>query len=340
MDKKRTIVFRADGNSEIGLGHVMRCIALSEMLQSFFYLKFAIQNPSKELQAILSKSISEVIPLPLTANYSEDATNFLSTLSKEDIVVLDGYKFDSDYQKVLKTAGFTLVSIDDIHPYHFYSDAIINHSPGIQASDYSVEPYTKMYVGSDYALLRQAFLNKNNTSRIIPSVNRVLICFGGADPLNLTVNVLEACLLLDSIEIQIVIGGVNKYLDDIQQIINKHTDRRIVLHKNISSDEMVQVMSEVDLIVCPSSTIVYEALCLDLNIITGYYVDNQKLFLDYLESNGYVCNMGDWNTVNVGDIYAKLNNFVHSYAWKEKKKFIRTSPSENIQKVFQSLSSK
>ena len=340
MDKKRTIVFRTDGNSEIGLGHVMRCIALSEMLQTFFYLKFAIQNPSKELQTILSKSVSEVISLPLTANYNEDATNFSYTLSKDDIIVLDVYNFDSSYQKVLKTAGYTIVSIDDIHPYHFYSDAIINHSPGIQASDYSVEPYTQMYIGSDYALLRQAFLNNNKSSRIIYSVNRVLICFGGADPLNLTVKVLEACLLLDSIEIQIVIGGVNKYLDDILQIINKNTVRTVVLHTNISSNEMVQVMSEVDLIICPSSTIVYEALCLGLNIITGYYVDNQKLFLDYLESNDYVCNIGDWNKVKAGDIYTKLNKYVNSYKLKVEKKFIQTNPSENIQRIFQALNTK
>ena len=58
MNNKKTIVFRADGNSQIGLGHIMRCLALCEILSQDFFLKFAIQNPSNEVYKILSKNVN------------------------------------------------------------------------------------------------------------------------------------------------------------------------------------------------------------------------------------------------------------------------------------------
>ncbi|MDB5222992.1 MAG: Spore coat polysaccharide biosynthesis protein predicted glycosyltransferase, partial [Chitinophagaceae bacterium] len=47
---KSHILFRADGNSKIGLGHVYRCLAIAERLSEHFNCYFAIRQQSSELK--------------------------------------------------------------------------------------------------------------------------------------------------------------------------------------------------------------------------------------------------------------------------------------------------
>jgi UDP-2,4-diacetamido-2,4,6-trideoxy-beta-L-altropyranose hydrolase len=47
MQEKSRIVLRADGNSRIGLGRVIRSLALAQMLDEVFECVFAIQEPGE-----------------------------------------------------------------------------------------------------------------------------------------------------------------------------------------------------------------------------------------------------------------------------------------------------
>ena len=73
---RRKIIFRADGNSEIGLGHIMRCLALAEMLEGDFDMSFAIQNPDEKIEKLIHETgINIVIKLPQVSDYQEDIIN-------------------------------------------------------------------------------------------------------------------------------------------------------------------------------------------------------------------------------------------------------------------------
>ena len=62
---ERRIIFRADGNSDIGLGHVIRSLALVEMLKDNFECVFAIQEPVNALVRQIEAVCAELIILPL-----------------------------------------------------------------------------------------------------------------------------------------------------------------------------------------------------------------------------------------------------------------------------------
>ena len=66
---KRNIIIRADGGSSIGMGHVVRSLALAEMLKSEFDIYFAIQNPSDYVLNTIQKTTSNLISLPSTNNF-------------------------------------------------------------------------------------------------------------------------------------------------------------------------------------------------------------------------------------------------------------------------------
>ena len=88
-----------------------------------------------------------------------------------------------------------------------FADIIINHSPNITSQIYSTESYTKFSLGTKYALLRPTFLDliaKENTAQ---KIDKAFVCFGGADPYNLTLKATKALLKIPQVKhIDIVLG--------------------------------------------------------------------------------------------------------------------------------------
>lgn len=83
---------------------------------------FATYKPSTyQLNEITS--VCNYLPLEGNDKIQYDKS-FLSSLNFDDIVVLDNYFFDTDFQKAIKLKGCKLVCIDDIHTRHFYCDIL------------------------------------------------------------------------------------------------------------------------------------------------------------------------------------------------------------------------
>lgn len=55
MPVKPKIRFRADGGKEIGLGHIYRMIALSNLLEDDFDVSFIVQDPDQVVIELLKK---------------------------------------------------------------------------------------------------------------------------------------------------------------------------------------------------------------------------------------------------------------------------------------------
>ena len=148
---KEKVYIRADGSSNIGLGHIIRCVSLAHMLKDKFMIHFFVLEIPEALK-------SEIVQNEWNITVIEKELDFLSELKGNEIVILDGYLFNSNYQKQIKNKGCKLVCIDDFHDQRFYADLVINHAPGVSKEDYKGEQYTKYLLGPDYALLRPEFL--------------------------------------------------------------------------------------------------------------------------------------------------------------------------------------
>ena len=95
---KPKLFIRTDGNSQIGLGHLVRCIALAHMLKEAFDITFVC----KEIPTKIEEDIKQNLWV-LSKIETED--DFLNIINSKDIVVLDGYQFDTSYQKQIKESG-------------------------------------------------------------------------------------------------------------------------------------------------------------------------------------------------------------------------------------------
>lgn len=309
---KSKIIIRADGGTSIGMGHVVRCLALADMLRNDFEIVFAIQEPSEDIVKTIHTVTESIIHLPATDDYNIDAQNLVQQLDTNDIVVLDGYHFKTDYQKAIKDKGCKLVCIDDLHDCTFYADAIINHAEGIGKSMYTATKKTALYLGPQYALLRKPFLEQGSRKKI-DSVKKIFISMGAADASNLTQKFTEAIIDIDGIEeIHLMLGAINPNLQSIDELIEKSNTISIIKHINISADALANLLQTCDISICPASSISLESCAIGIGLISGYTADNQRGILDGLVKNKATINIGNMNTVSPSTIKSTIENLISS----------------------------
>src|SRR5690606_7221621 len=227
---KRKLFFRTDGNTEIGLGHLIRSSALAEMLSSDFEITFyCISIPEKISDDLCTKGFSVK-----NIEYNDE---FIDILTGQEIIVLDHYSLNSDFQKKIKLKGNKLICIDDVFDKEFYADLIINHAPNISKAMYKAQPFTKFALGLDYVLLRSPFLQAAKKTKLPKKENSVFICFGGSDIHNLTQRTLNVILNINRFnDINVVIGPSYKNKEDLELLSKAHTN--VNIHQSLNAEEM------------------------------------------------------------------------------------------------------
>lgn len=304
------IYFRADGHAKMGLGHVFRSLALANMLNDDFECVFIIQQPLPALKKEILEICPSLLELPPELQGPEEARYLIKHFIKpNDIVVLDGYHFNTTYQKVLKENGVLLTCIDDIHAYPFVSDLVINHAPGINKKSYSIAPYTRLCLGLDYALLRPPFLKAARQARTIEAIKNLFICIGGSDFNNITLKILQSLShKMEQLQkVHIVIGSAYQFQETLNEFATKNRGTEIHIHKNLSAAEMVSTMYDCQVAIVPASSILYEVVAIKMPVISGFFVDNQIEVYNGFQALEAIWGIGDLNTFNN---YEEIIDFV------------------------------
>ncbi len=307
---KKKLLFRADGNSETGLGHLYRLFALVEMYKTECEYTF-VTKENTTLNIIPKKY--PLVLIPEIINYQEEP-NWLKNRfdSDEHIIIADGYNFDSNYQKNIKNFGYQLIYIDDLTTTHMFADIVVNHSPFVTKNDFSVNEYTKLALGTDYAVLRPSFLNAAKQQREVKKIDVAFVCFGGSDNYNLSQLAVKALLHFTKIKkIYVVLGAAHQH-NNIFKIVEENP--KVVIQQNLNEKELIGIMYQCNFAIVPTSTILYELCCVKMPILGGYYVKNQELIYKGFLEKGAIFNGGNFSNYNLNtfknvikNIFAKEN---------------------------------
>lgn len=287
MKNKTRLLFRADGNSQIGLGHVIRSLALAELLREDFTCAFAIQDPSETLQTQLKTACEKIIQLAKTGNENDllkEAESLAKQFSGQEIIVLDGYQFPTEYQQILKQKGSILICLDDLHNRQFVADAVINIAGGVKPEMYKTAPFTRLCLGPAYALLRKPFREvQKSVPKRDEKVLKFLVCFGGADPENYTLHYSEKLLDLNQdIQLEIVTGSAYQHSETLQHFLSRK--RFVNWHKNLSAEAMAELMEQCPVAICSASSVAYEYCAVNGMLLVEKTADNQADLYQYLIS--------------------------------------------------------
>jgi len=312
----KNLIIRADADTHMGTGHVMRCIALAQAWQdSGGQVFFITACESDGLLQRLSNEGFQVVTLgqsyPDPADW--EATSQVLGAHPDAWVVLDGYHFDEAYQKQVKKAGHRLLVIDDMaHLEHYCADIVLNQNLHAEQLNYSCEPYTQLLLGTQYAVLRREFLKWRNWKREIPEVARkVLVTLGGGDPDNVTFKVIRAInrLELEDLEVKVVIGPSNPHMASLKEAVH-HSP--FTIHLLASVENMAELMAWADVAISGGGSTCWEMAFMGLPNLVVVLADNQWPVAEQLDTAGAAVNLGWFENLSSSQIVQTLARLLKS----------------------------
>jgi UDP-2,4-diacetamido-2,4,6-trideoxy-beta-L-altropyranose hydrolase len=305
------MVFRVDANPQIGIGHIMRCLALAQAWKDRG--NEAIFITACRSEGVLRRLRDEnfeihVISLPGPEDWPE--TNNILTSFPGAWVVMDGYQFTEDYQKQIKQAGHPLLVIDDMaHLKHYYADILLNQNFGAERLKYSCEPYTRVLSGTHYILLRKEFLAYKDWERKIPPVAKnVLVTLGGGDPENYTLKVIRALLQVSvpGLETTVVVGATNPNVEILKGAAKPP------IQLVIDADNMPELMARADIAVSGGGSTCWEMAFMGLPNIILVLSDNQVAIAMELTAAGISKSVSLCGNLDSDTISYELSQLIQS----------------------------
>jgi len=287
---EKHLVIRVDASTQMGTGHLMRCLALAQAWKDASG-KVAFITAC-QTEGLLERLQEEGFDINLLAHSYPDPgdwhyTKDILAAHPNTWVVLDGYHFNEGYQQWAKEAGHRLLVIDDMaHLKHYYADILLNQNLNSQQLDYSCEPYTRLLLGTHYVLLRREFLSWRDWKREIPTVARhILVTLGGSDPENHTLKVIEALQKVNAtgLEAVVVVGASNPHADVLEAATRQS---RIPVRLVRNARNVPELMAWADIAVSSSGTTVWELLSLATPILAVVLAPNQRHIAEQIDKRG------------------------------------------------------
>jgi UDP-2,4-diacetamido-2,4,6-trideoxy-beta-L-altropyranose hydrolase len=290
-----TLIIRADASSQMGTGHVMRCLALAEpWLAAGSEVILAAQLMPEALGQRALKAGVKPYSVCGAAGGIEDAqeTAALAAEHPGAWLVVDGYQFGEGYFGVLKQAGVKVLQVDDFGGLTRYeADFVLNQNLGVTADWYPQKAEkTRLLLGTRYVQLRGEFLKQDKdigTGWETP--NQILVTLGGSDPENVTAKVIEALQSVRSINATVVIGGSNPHWDELLSHVQQSASN---IHLVRNAGNMPELMVRTDLAIAAGGTTAWEMAFSGLPMMTIVLAENQKSNGEQLEAAGLAVNLG------------------------------------------------
>ncbi|MFZ5994610.1 MAG: UDP-2,4-diacetamido-2,4,6-trideoxy-beta-L-altropyranose hydrolase [Thermodesulfobacteriota bacterium] len=306
----KNLVIRADAGTEIGTGHVMRCLALAQAWQDAGgQAIFAMATKAPNLESRLKSEGIEVVHLAVEPGSVEDATATASLAQEAGAtwIAADGYRFDTRYQRMVKGCGARLLMMDDYgHADRYHADVILNQSANGNEDFYEkIESYTSLLLGPRYALLRREFLKWRGWSRETPEVgHKLLVTLGGSDPDNISLKVIDSIKMLShsDLEVKIIAGPSNMHVSGLKHTIYERSvngQRSTVNISLLSAPHNIpELMAWADLAISAAGITCWELAFMQLPALLLVVADNQNCVADRLEVAGAAINLGRQSAVS------------------------------------------
>lgn len=302
------IIFRADGNPDIGAGHIMRCLSIADAaLEMGKCSTFITASPHFKDIIVQHGHKNEILNTKFTDMLLElDRISNLLIHCHPEALIVDSYYVTQDYLNSLKElcceTGSKLTYIDDVMTFAYPCDILINYN--IYASERE-KNYRSLYraakenlplllLGPKYAPLRYEFQNLPKR-KLKENVENILVSTGGSDPEHMNLEILE---ILKEYKkrgkmlkfcFHFVIGTMNEDKKKMEEASENIPG--VVLHYNVLN--MSELMQNCDLAISAAGSTLYE-LCAT-QTPTNIYVaaDNQIPGAESFESHGLLKNCGD-----------------------------------------------
>ena len=308
------ILFRADSNSSVGLGHVMRCLSIADAFKNAGESCLFVTADNGLQKTIKDRGHKNLVLNSQYDHMEAEIEQFLEEIEKRDIqiVFVDSYFVTEEYLRTLwhfcARKYITLVYIDDVLAFPYPCDVLLNYN--IYANK---EDYRKLYAGNTlpelllntaYQPLRAEF--QNLPHRVVkPKGKDILISTGGADAERIGMEILKTIIAHENWKVyqfHFIVGMMNDDKDEMEKIVGEREN--IILHKRIR--KMSELVQNSDVAISAAGSTLYELCATQTPSLTYVLAENQVPGAAGFERKGVFKNAGDIRALGSGKLAEKL----------------------------------
>lgn len=255
VDRPASVLFRCEGDENIGLGHAVRCLALANALRENYGcgITFAMARGESGMELVRESGFRIADNSP-----SAEENVWLSDIMQlhhPDALVLDVRNGVTRHSvRTWRNQGILVVDLDDPEEKRLEADLVFYPPvPQVRRMDWTGFS-GELCTGWEWVLLRQEFAA--GIERISSENPRIMVAMGGSDPHRLTFKAIRALESLSgAFEVMVIIGLAFTHREELDLVLRKANHPYHVL-ENVN--DMGNLMAKSDLAIASFGMTAYE----------------------------------------------------------------------------------
>jgi UDP-2,4-diacetamido-2,4,6-trideoxy-beta-L-altropyranose hydrolase len=305
MKKQMNVLFRVDSSRQIGLGHLMRCIAIANVLSLknincifLFSNKNSIdflKNKNHQI-IIIEKNENEILVIKK-----------INLKTKIDFLIIDSKRKSVENLVSKLNSQIKIVLIDRM----IKQDVFLTILPGMK--EQFLKSKKNSLVGSDYVLIPHTNSKKpRNVEK-----NTILLLMGGGDKLGITEKILKSFKKSNNkFKMTICIGKFYRNKNKIKKLILN--DKRFTIYED--PNNMIELMRKNSIGIFSFGVSIYEAAFAKLAVVTIAHSNENDISAKRIEKYGWFRHIGKYDKINYPNFPSLVDSIMSNKIILEKMK--------------------
>lgn len=317
-------IFRADGSSRLGMGHVMRCLAFADGLDDADLSSVFVTRTFEPHVASLIRSRGyhvEQIPSHETAEEDARLTREIADRNATKLIVTDlCHRSALENREELNTFHQSLardyftVCLAGGNAIDIPADILVSPYFGTTYPGSAIDGGRMVLLGPSYFIFRREFIEAARMPRTIAEEpRRVLVTVGGSDKLHMTVRIVKALCLLPqsglSLRIVLGLGSCEQVKREITDLLAGFSGKYVLVDYDTN---LAQAMVWSDLAITGDGLTKYETAVTGTPSIMLSRFDSEKSLNEEFERAGTTLYLGDGGLIDVGMLADEIQSVLRN----------------------------
>lgn len=292
-------IIRADGNTAIGMGHVMRCLSIADAMKDR-NIEPVFMTADNDCAAMIGDRGFEVCvlgtdyrdmesELPLIREFLKQRTKDVDASS---VILVDSYQVTSGYYEEIRTMA-KVACLEDMGQ-SYPVDLLINYNIYGPKLVYDNKITHATLLGTRYQPLRREF-QQDIQYAIKNKITDVMITTGGSDPYFAAraftdAFLAEKKLAEEKLRYHIISGPFNTHTVQLHELYDENP--QVEIHEHVTC--MKEIMKQCDVALSATGSTIYEVSALGVPLIAFYFAENQRQGAEMLSEITHVINCGNY----------------------------------------------
>ncbi|CAB5083876.1 hypothetical protein D3OALGA1CA_419 [Olavius algarvensis associated proteobacterium Delta 3] len=321
-DRPGTILFRVDGGNvySIGMGHLYRCIRLATRFKASNVNCHFVVKTHPEAHCVVSQHGFTSLFLKGEPSPQAEIQAVLELAStREALLFVDLRKDKQRLVERSESEGIRCVVYEDVHVESVAPTLLINPAPNahrVSAYGKSVGQ-TRFLLGPEYLVLDPE-LNAHCRTQFSPAISKLFLCFGGADPCNISTRVLGILLDRDdTFHIILALGPAFGHTASIRNLLQqKDIRKRVSVVENCHN--LASLQSTCEAAITAGGTLVFESIVICLPTLALPSIDAEARNVSELMERGLVAGFRrDVADVSDAVLRRRIGDFLDDVSMRE-----------------------